>query len=114
MGIATEVYRSLRYTGADCTHDVVLRAGRPSCSNADQGAENAAQAFTDGTLAHLRAWFETWRLPSLCGADHDCSILGEIEDWNLIEGPGFRWVEYEGKTVYFLTDAGADGELRDG
>ena len=134
MGIATEVWLSVRYDGAaGCTHELLLQAVRPSAPNADQGALDAADAFADSALAHLQAWFEAWRLPGLCAAEHTALVLGRAEESFGIEEPGFRRVELwrsiadgwltlsaepiggaEPVTAYLLRDAGLDGDVRDG
>ena len=120
MGIPTEVFRHLRYVGPTCRHDALLRAGRPSYPNADQGAADAAEAFADSALEHLRGWFESWRLPSLCPGHHALAadkVFEELSD-DAALGPGFRWIDVvlEGERVhaYLLADRGSDGDLRDG
>ena len=116
MGIGTDVFEAVRYEGESCVHHVLLRAGRPSYPNADQGAEDAADAFAESAMAHLRGWFERWRLPRLCPAEHEVSREGfwpADEQWEELEGPGFRWVDVAGTRAFLLTDNGADGDLRD-
>ena len=124
MGIGTDVYRTLRYEGDGCAHDVVLCAGRPSYSNADQGAADAADAFVDSALEHLRRWWEEWRLPALCHAGHAVVLDVRDEgggafsdaDVDALDGPGFRWVEItlpDGSSgrAYLVADAARDGYL---
>ncbi len=131
VGIATEVWRSVRYDGSSgCAHELLLQAGRPSASNADQGALDAADAFADSALDHLQAWFAAWRLPSLCRDQHEAVVVGRSEEPCDMEGPGFGWVEVwrtleddwmtlsteplEGAvrvTAYLLRGAGGDGDL---
>ena len=114
MGIETDVYRTLTYAGVGCTHRLLLRATRPSYPNADAGAEDAAIAFADGALAQLQAWFERWRLTSICDAEHAVTAVEESEEHPPVEGPGFRWVGDDATPAYFLVDTGRDGDLRDG
>jgi hypothetical protein len=45
---------------------VLLRAGRPSYPNADQGAEDAADALPDAVMDALTAWWKRWVLPAQC------------------------------------------------
>ncbi len=133
MGIATEVWRSVRYDGrSGCEHHLLLQVARPSAPNADQGAVDAADAFADSAHAHQRAWFEEWRLGSLCGDEHAAEVIGRAEAFFDVDGPGFRWVEVwqsvedgwlslssqpfdaaEPVTAYLLR-ADGDGDLRDG
>ncbi len=94
MGIATEVWRSVRYDGhAGCAHELLLQSVRPSASNADQRALDAADAFAEGSLDHLQAWFEQWRLPADCPGIHQVHVVGRSEDPADLDEPGFRWVE---------------------
>jgi hypothetical protein len=61
------VFRLVRATGTTgCEHHVLLRAGRPSYPNADQGAENAADALPDYLFDALTAWWKRWVLPAQC------------------------------------------------
>jgi hypothetical protein len=125
MAIGIDVFRRLRYAGPGCDHDVILRAGRPSYSNADQAAADAADAFVGSAHEHLRGWWETWRLPRLCSAEHAIAIdttsedeISDDADHEALTGPGFRWVDvaFAGERLhaYLLADAGRDGDLRDG
>ncbi len=113
MAIATAVHRRLRYVGGGCRHAVLLQATRPAYPNHDAGAEDAAYAFVDSAFAHLQVWFEGWRLPSLCPSPHDLDQGEDLDVDEPVDGPGFRWVEVAGEPTYLLTDAGADGDLRD-
>jgi hypothetical protein len=114
VGIETDLYRRVRYAGNSCAHDLLMRATRPSAPNADHGALDAADAFAEGSLAHLQRWFETWRLPSLCSGTH---TVGEpVDDESgetYVDDPGFRWVEVDGGPAFFLTDSGRGGDLRE-
>jgi hypothetical protein len=115
MGIESDVYRTIRYAGPSCSHTLLLRASRPSAPNADQGALDAADAFVDGALLHLQAWFEAWRLPSLCTESHAPGTPEDDESGETgVDDPGFRWVDVGGAPAYFLTDSGRGGDLRDG
>jgi hypothetical protein len=61
------VFRLVRATGeTGCAHHVLLRAGRPSYPNADQGAEDAADALPDVVMDALTAWWKRWVLPAQC------------------------------------------------
>ena len=114
MGIETDVYRRITYAGPACSHTLLLRVTRPSAPNADQGALDAADAFADGSLEHLQAWFEAWRLPSLCSATHHAGTPEDDESGETeVDDPGFRWVDLEGGQVFFLADSGRGGDLRD-
>jgi hypothetical protein len=94
VSIGTEVWRAVRYDGrSGCAHELLLQAGRPSAPNADQGALDAADAFADGSLDHLQAWFERWHLPSSCPDEHEAVVVGHAEESFDLEGPGFRTVE---------------------
>jgi hypothetical protein len=66
MGSAMRTFRLVRATGTDCEHHLLLRAGRPSHPNADQGAEDAADAFPDLVMDALTAWWTRWLLPVRC------------------------------------------------
>jgi hypothetical protein len=67
MGSPTRVFRLVRATGTTgCTHHLLLRAGRPSYPNADQGAEDAAEALPDAVMDALTAWWKRWVLPAQC------------------------------------------------
>jgi hypothetical protein len=133
VGIATQVWRGVRYDGpSGCAHELLLQAGRPSAPNADQGALDAAEAFAEGSLDHLQAWFVRWRLPSLCAEEHTETLVGRCEERVDLDGPGFRrvrlwrsvsggWLtlspapfgDAEQVTAYLLRDAGSDGDLTD-
>ncbi|SDM73743.1 hypothetical protein SAMN04489726_3140 [Allokutzneria albata] len=73
------VFRLVRATGqTGCAHHVLLRAGRPSYPNADQGAENAADAFPGFVLDALTGWWERWMLPAQCrGAAHELAVIAD-------------------------------------
>ena len=133
MGIATEVWCSVRYDGrSGCAHELLVQAQRPSAPNADQGACDAADAFADAALEHLRAWFERWRLPSLCSDEHSAVVVGRSEEPCDVDGSGFRWVDvyrsvadgwltlstsaFDGAEPVraYLLRADGDGDLRDG
>jgi hypothetical protein len=115
VGIETDVYRTIPYAGPACAHTLLLRATRPSAPNPDQGALDAADAFADGSLAHLQRWFEAWRLPALCSAAHTAGAPADDESGEThVDGAGFRRVDVEGGRAYFLTDTGRGGDLRDG
>jgi hypothetical protein len=67
MGSPMRVFRLVRATGTTgCAHHVLLRAGRPSYPNADQGAEDAADALPDAVMDALTAWWKQWVLPAQC------------------------------------------------
>ncbi len=66
------------YRGMFCRHELLLRAVRPSASNADQGMEDAADAFADSALLHLRSWWERYRLPLDCRANHRVTAVGRM------------------------------------
>ncbi len=101
-----------RYAGDGCEHHLLLQVTRPSYPNADAGAEDAAYAFQESALDHLRDWFEAWVLPRVCDRPpHDREALGDTDAEEPVEGPGFRWLEADGRRVFFLRDAGADGDL---
>lgn len=112
VSIAGQQFCWLRHAGPDCQHDVLLRAGCPASPNWDQAAQDAADAFTDSALAHLRAWWEGVRLPALCRAAHTVIAGGEVAreehaddaGHDSLHGPGFRWVE-----AWIATDP--DGRL---
>jgi hypothetical protein len=85
------VFRLVRATGnTGCEHHVLLRAGRPSYPNADQGAEDAADALPDFLMDALTAWWERWVLPAQCRwagrepSAHALSVTAEPVD---IVGP---------------------------
>jgi hypothetical protein len=112
VGIETDVYRTIRYAGASCSHALLLRATRPSGPNADQGALDAADAFVAGWLEHLQRWFESWWLPSLCAQAHTASAPEDDESGETyVDDPGFRWVAVEHGQAFFLTDSGRGGDL---
>lgn len=79
MGVRTLVFRLHRFEGDGCCHDLLVRAVRPSSSNADQAMADAAEAFADSTLTHLRTWWERHRLPADCRNDHRSSLFGELQ-----------------------------------
>jgi hypothetical protein len=66
VGSALRTFRLVRAAGAGCGHHLLLRAGRPSYPDADQGAEDAADAFADHVMAALTTWWARWVLPAQC------------------------------------------------
>jgi hypothetical protein len=112
VAITTDVQRRSRYVGPGCEHHLLLQVSRPAYPNADAGAEDAAYAFQESASGHLRGWFETWVLPRACDRpSHDHEALGDVDSEEPVEGPGFRWLDLDGRRVFFLRDGGADGDL---
>lgn len=102
MGINLDVFRLVRFEGSACVHPVLLRAGRPAYSDADQGAEDAADDFVDSALGHLQGWADRWWVRSVCRERHRTVLDGECGELvtgddasveTLVDGPGFRWVD---------------------
>lgn len=97
MGVPIEVYELHRYeAAAGCRHDLLLRAARPGWSNADQAAQDAADAFVDSALRHLRGWWERHRLPVDCPRPHTARRLGvlhEVPVGDALCEPGLRSVD---------------------
>ena len=112
MAIPWDVQRQSRFAGMFCEHHLLLQVTRPAYPNADGGAEDAAYAFQESAFDHLRGWFEQWVLPRVCRrGKHRVETFEDVEPDEAVEGPGFRWIEHEGRRVFFLRDAGADGDL---
>ena len=81
------LFRLVRATGATgCAHHVLLRAGRPSYPNADQGAEDAADALPDVLMDALTAWWVRWVLPAQCRwaghepGEYDVAVVADPVD----------------------------------
>lgn len=92
MGSPMRVFRLVRATGAaGCEHHALLRAGRPSYPNADQGAEDAADAFPDVVMGALAAWWVRWLVPAECRwagherGPYDLAVVADAVD---VVGPG--------------------------
>jgi hypothetical protein len=111
VALAWDVQRRSRYAGAGCEHHLLLQVTRPSYPNADAGAEEAAYAFQESAFAHLRGWYEAWVLARICADAHEVELLGDLEPDESVDGPGFRWLDHDGRRVFFLRDAGEDGDL---
>jgi len=112
VAIPWDVQRLSRYAGRRCEHHLLLQVTRPAYPNADGGAEDAAYAFQESAFDHLRGWFEAWVLPRLCSRGrHEVEVADDVEPDEPVAGPGFRWLDHEGRRVFFLRDAGAAGDL---
>src|SRR2546430_17604688 len=91
MGIQLTELRLYRYTCRDeCEHKLLLRVNQPSYPNADQGAEDAAEAFADSAANHLRTWWERWPMRRECRREHESELVDVVYDWmsDELEGPG--------------------------
>jgi hypothetical protein len=101
MGAPMRTFRLVRAVGGNgCDHHLLLRAGRPSYPNADQGAEDAAGALTDSLMEALTAWWTRWVLPAQCrwaGHEPGRYELAVIADDVTVVGPGS--LELEDKDV---------------
>jgi hypothetical protein len=94
VGSAMCVFRLIRTTGTGgCEHHVLIRAGRPSYPNADQGAENAADSFPTFLMDAMAAWWKRWVLPAQCrwaghqpGA-HELVVVADPVEVLWSEGP---------------------------
>ncbi len=80
MTVPTAIFCLYRYTSSGCAHDLLVRARRPGCSNADQSAQDAADAFARSASDHLRSWWERWRLPLDCEQRHTAELIGAMEE----------------------------------
>ncbi|HXV92739.1 MAG TPA: hypothetical protein VD813_05535 [Pseudonocardia sp.] len=83
MATSVPVFSLYRYRSADagCAHHLLVRVSRPGYSNADQGAEDAADAFAASGTDHLRTWWARWRLPLDCRAEHTAELVGVMQEW---------------------------------
>ena len=85
MGIAMRGFRLVHAAGpAGCDHYVLLRAGRPSYPNADQGSADAADAYPEMIMDGLTGWWRRWVLPAQCRwaghapADHELRVTEPV------------------------------------
>jgi hypothetical protein len=124
MGIALQEFRLVRATGkAGCDHHLLVRSGRPSYPNADQGAEDAADSFPGVVMDALTAWWKQWVLPAQCRwagnepGEHDFAVTDpvdvvESESVDLYNDPGMRsldvWVADRGRGHGAVVGAVAD------
>lgn len=95
------VFRLVRAVGeSGCEHHLLLRAGRPSYPNADQGAEDAADALPDFLMNALTAWWKRWVLPAQCrwaGHGRGEYELAVVTDHVTVVGPG--WLDLQEEDV---------------
>jgi hypothetical protein len=86
------IFRLVRAVGGSgCAHHLLLRAGRPSYPNADQGAEDAADALPDFLMEALTAWWTRWVLPAQCrwsGHEPGGYEVAVVADHVIVVGPG--------------------------
>jgi len=106
MGSQTAVFEFYTYScGRRCEHTILVRVNRPAYPNADQGAEDAAEAFATSAADHLRTWWERWLLPRDCRRQHECVQWDTAVTDTMspeLDGPGLRHL-----TVW-LADDGED------
>lgn len=81
MGIPLDIYSlyRLRGEGAACLHHLLLRAGRPAYSNADEGDYARAAAAADAERDELLRLYEAGALAGECGARHAAELAGELQ-----------------------------------
>ncbi len=78
VGVQTEVFKLFRYESTTpCGHDVLVRARQPGAANADQTACDAADAFADSAIDHLRGWWERWSLRRECVQQHTSHLIAQ-------------------------------------
>jgi hypothetical protein len=120
MAPAGREFRLYRHTGLLCRHDLLVRVDRPAYSNADQGAEDAAEDFADSAAEHLRSWWARRLLARDCAGEHRGELLGTMggdppTDGALF-GPGLRrlrvWVARHADPRWIVVgDAAAEAEF---
>jgi len=117
MAPAGREFRLYRFTGLLCRHDLLVRVNRPAYSNADQGAEDAADDFADSADAALRGWWERRLLRRDCSAEHRSELLGTMDGDpptdGVLDGPGLRrcpvWVAHHARPQWIVVGE-ADSE----
>ncbi len=99
VGIPLDIFRlyRLRGVGAACLHHLLLRAGRPGYSNADEGDYARADGVAERRLGELLRLYETRVLAAECGARHAAEPAGESQarppGETLSEGGGGFYVD---------------------
>lgn len=118
MAPAGREFRLYRYHGLGCRHDLLVRVDRPGYSNADQGAEDAADDFADSAAEHLRGWWARRLLRRDCAGEHRCELLGTMDGDpptdGALDGPGLRrcrvWVAHHTRPEWIVVGEAASEE----
>ncbi|HEY7591764.1 MAG TPA: hypothetical protein VH969_01315 [Actinophytocola sp.] len=120
MAPAGREFRLYRYTGLLCRHDLLVRVDRPAYSNADQGAEDAADDFADSAAAHLREWWARRLLRRDCTGEHRSELLGTMDGDpptdGALDGAGLRhcrvWVAHHADPRWIVVgEAASEAEF---
>jgi hypothetical protein len=99
MGIPLDIFSLHLLQGVDagCRHYLLLRVGRRSFNNADEGDYARAVGAADATRDALIETFGREVLAAVCSARHAVSLAGELQSSpagdELSEGPGGVYVE---------------------
>jgi hypothetical protein len=81
VGAETWIYSLVCFANAErmCQHHLLLRATRPSFSNASQRDEERARDSADSERERLTEGYEVEVLAERCGTRHERRLVGELQ-----------------------------------